>query len=105
MNSYSYFNNGFDPNATLIIEKFSGNSVESLSVNPGTKGQVLNLSEYGGGTVVFEIDGSIPSIASSPRVGSNVPFLPLVNVELDNVRLLGRTPTSDYYIAYLIYNS
>ena len=83
----------------------NSNTLQTLGVAAGTKGRIVSIEDTGGGLVYWTIDGSTPSATNGfTTTGPYHASYDLKNVPLDLVRLIGSAGSSDYSVAYEIYN-
>ena len=97
---------GENANVTPFVKSFvNSNTVQTLGVAAGTKGRIVSVEDTGGGLVYWTIDGSTPSATNGfTTTGPYHASYDLKNVSLDLVRLIGSAGSSDYSVAYEIYN-
>lgn len=91
----------------VYVIKFSGTLIQQLPIlGANRRGEILNICSTSGGYVSYTLDGSNPT-PQDPRVnysGGKNPFIPIPSVTLNDVRLVGSSPVTEYFIIYLIYD-
>lgn len=90
-------------NVTAVIENFAGTNSVSLAVPAGTRGVIRYVGDHGGGVVRMSINGIDPMNDTFSEFNARH-TLNLHGVDLSMVRLNATATTSDYSIAYEIWN-
>lgn len=88
------------------VAKFTGNSVQQLSVSAGQRGNLVAISDTGTGIVYFTTDGTTPTnSAGSNRGEMSGQYLAvsLQNIDLSLLRFDGSSASSDYTVYYEVY--
>ena len=83
---------------------FTGTTVRSLPVAPGTMGDITSLLEVGTGEVYYSLNGVAPTTtmgADKGRVAGAVALV-IKDIDLSLVRLMGTATASAYTVAYRV---
>ena len=89
------------------VQKFTGTATNQLAVPGGTRGNLVAISDTGGGLVQFTTDGSNPTNnAGANRGEATGPYLAvnLKNVDLSQLRFNATSNAGDYTVYYEIYS-